>query len=314
MDEVVGVRRDFEGALEALDQAVREPVDESHRVGEQHRLAAGEGEAPRGRIERGEQAILGEHARIGEQVEQCRLAGVRVADDGDGCEPALAAALALQRSRLGELHEVGFELVDPPHDAPAIGLQLRLTATEPGADATALLRQAGLRTAPQPRQAVAEQSQLDLGLAFEGVGVLTEDVEDHRGPVDRRAAEQLLQVVLLGRGQFVVEHDGVGIDGEAELLQLLRLALADVPGVIGRVAPLHHPADLVGAGGVDEQREFVEAGIDVVIGVAGTGDRDEHDPFPDRPVDQRCGECLVVRRRHASSTSPVSSTWPARST
>ena len=101
------------------------------------------------------------------------------------------------------------------------------------------------------------------------MGVLAEDVEDHGGAVDRRAPEQLLQVVLLRRRQLVVEHDGVGVDGEAQLLELLDLALADVPGVIGRVAPLHDPLDDVGAGGVDEQGELVEAGLDVLVVVSG---------------------------------------------
>ena len=91
-------------------------------------------------------------------------------------------------------------LADAAHDAPAVDLELGLAATEPGADAAALLGQLGVGAAAQPGQAVAQQGQLDLGLALERVGVLGEDVEDHRGAVDRRAAEQLLQVVLLGRG------------------------------------------------------------------------------------------------------------------
>ena len=96
-----------------------------------------------------------------------------------------------------------------------------------------------LAVAPaESRQAVAQQRQLDLRLALERVGVLPEDVEDHRRAVDRGAAEQLLEVVLLGGRQLVVEHDGVGIDAEADLAQLLGLALADEPRVVrrGRVA------------------------------------------------------------------------------
>ena len=82
--------------------------------------------------------------------------------------------------------------------------------------------QLGVGAAAQAGQAVAQQGQLDLGLALERVGVLGEDVEDHRGAVDGRAPEQLLQVVLLGRAELVVEHDGVGVDREAQLVQLLR--------------------------------------------------------------------------------------------
>jgi hypothetical protein len=86
------------------------------------------------------------------------------------------------------------------------------------------------------------------------VRVLGEDVEDHRGAVERGATEQLLQVELLRRRQLVVEHHGVGVDREAQLAQLLDLALADEPGVVGCVATLHQAAGFVGAGGVDEQR------------------------------------------------------------
>ena len=66
----------------------------------------------------------------------------------------------------------------------------------------------------------------------ERVGVLGEDVEDHGGAIDGGAPEQTFQVVLLCWGQLVVEHDGVGVDGEAQLVQLLGLALADEPGAV----------------------------------------------------------------------------------
>ena len=72
---------------------------------------------------------------------------------------------------------------------------------------------------------------------------------------DRRPPEELLEVVLLGGRQLVVQHDGVGVDGEAELLQLLGLPLAEVPGRVGPVATLHETGDLVGTCGVDEEGE-----------------------------------------------------------
>ena len=63
---------------------------------QQHPLAAGQVEAAGGGVEGGEQAVLDEHAGVGELVEQRRLAGVRVADDGDLLEAAAGAALALR--------------------------------------------------------------------------------------------------------------------------------------------------------------------------------------------------------------------------
>ena len=155
--------------------------------------------------------------------------------------PLRLAALALQLSgcRPSSL-QVALELGDAAHDPPPVDLELGLAAAEPGADAAALLRQVGVRAAPQARQPVAQQRQLDLRLALERVGVLGEDVEDHRGAVDRRAAEQLLEVELLGRRQLVVEHDGVGVDGEAQLAcssSALPLPMNHVWS--GRVAALH---------------------------------------------------------------------------
>ena len=129
-----------------------------------------------------------------------RLAGVGVADDGHRGQAAAAAALALQVAGRREILQLGFELGDPAHDPSAIDLELGLAGTEPGADTTTLLRQLRRGAAPQPRQPIAQQRQLDLRLALEGVGVLGEDVEDHGGAVDRRATEHLLEVVLLRRG------------------------------------------------------------------------------------------------------------------
>jgi hypothetical protein len=60
-------------------------------------------------------------------------------------------------------------------------------------------------------------------------------------------------------------------------------------------ASLHHPRHHVGPSRVDEQRELVEAGVDVVVVCHRVGHGDDHDPLPDRAVDERAGEGLVVR-------------------
>ena len=71
--------------------------------------------------------------------------------------------------------------------------------------------------------------------------------------------------------ELVVEHDGVAVGLERDLAQLLGLALADVGGRVGRAAALHDAADHVGAGGVDEQRQLVEAGLGVLGGARAAG-------------------------------------------
>ncbi len=116
---------------------------------------------------------------------------------------------------------VGLQGVDPTQHAPAVDLELGLARAPPGAQpaagATGLLGERA-SPAPQPGQPVPVHGQLDLGLALLAGGVLGEDVEDHRGAVDGRAAQPLLQVVLLGRAELVVEHDGVAVDGLGQLL------------------------------------------------------------------------------------------------
>ena len=56
------------------------------------------------------------------------------------------------------------------------------------------------------------------------VGVVGEDVEDHRGAVDHRHAERRLEVALLARRELVVAGDQVGVAGAD-----LRLQLASLP-------------------------------------------------------------------------------------
>ena len=119
------------------------------------------------------------------------------------------------------------------------------------------------------------------------------------------AAEHLLEVVLLRRRELVLEHHRVGVDRQADVSQLVDLALADEPRVIGRVAALHHPAGLVGAGGVDQQGQLVEAGLGVAVGVTGQRDAHQHDLLALGALDQRCAECFVVWRRHGFLAAPA---------
>ena len=229
------------------------------------------------RVERREQPVLDEHAGVGEAVEQRRLAGVRVADDRDGGETAAAAALALELARVLQLLELVLELGDAALDPPPVDLELGLAAAEAGADAAALLREVGARAAAQPRQPVAQERQLDLGLALERVGVLGEDVEDHRGAVERGAPEQLLEVELLRRASSLSNTTVSASTARQSSLQLLDLALAEVERASRELAALLQPGDLVGTGGVDQQRELVEAGLGVVVGVRRQRHPDEHD-------------------------------------
>jgi hypothetical protein len=117
----------LEGRGERLDEAVRQLADEPDRVGEHDLPAVLERQPAHGRVERREQPVLDQHVRAGDAVEQRRLAGVGVADERHGLD---VLALALGRLRVadpGVVDEVALELADPPHDAPAVDLELGLT-------------------------------------------------------------------------------------------------------------------------------------------------------------------------------------------
>ena len=176
-------------------------------------------------------------------------------------------------------------------------------------DAAGLLGRAAPPRAAQPRKPVLEQGQLHLGAALGGAGVLGEDVEDHRGPVDGRAPEDLLQVALLGRGERVLEDHGVGVDGEAQLAQLCDLARAEERRGVGRVAALDDPRGDVGARGVDSSASSSSWFSRSSARDARELDADEDDPLADRAIDQGGGQIEVTAR--PTSRRPRTRTGPA---
>ena len=187
-------------------------ADEADGVGEQvlaARVLVGAGR----RIERVEEPVPDPDAGAGDRVEERRLAGVRVAGEGDRRD---RGAVALGPHRLAAAlddAELAAQGRDPVPREPPIGLDLRL-ARAPGADAAVHAAGAeALEVGPEaahPGEVVLELRELDLELSLGAVGVVGEDVEDHRGAVDDRHAEGALEVALLARRELVVAGDEVG--------------------------------------------------------------------------------------------------------
>ena len=100
VDEEVGVDHLLQRGPERLDQLVGQLADEPDGVGEEHRLAAGQGEAADGGVEGREQPVLHQDPGTGQAVEQRRLAGVGVADQRDQRVLGPAARLALRVAHL----------------------------------------------------------------------------------------------------------------------------------------------------------------------------------------------------------------------
>ena len=163
---------------------------------------------------------------------------------------------------------------DAGADAPPVGLQLGLTGTTQTHAAAGAAAPAGTTGLPgqrltptaQPRQQVFQLGQLDLRLALLALGVLGEDVEDQRGPVDDLDLGALLQVAQLGRGQLTVADHRVGAGGEHHRAEVVDLAAADVGGRVGPAAPLDQPFEHLRTGGLGQRGQLGE-------GVLRVGDR-----------------------------------------
>ena len=110
-------------------------------------------------------------------------------------------------------------------------------------------------------EVVLELGELDLELSGRAVGVVGEDVEDDRRPVDDRHAEGALEVALLPRCQLVVAGDEVGTDPLDLGLQLVELATPEVAIRVGLGPLLDHPAFGCDAGGAEQFAELVELGV-----------------------------------------------------
>jgi hypothetical protein len=82
VDDQVGSGDLLQRRLERLDQVVGQLGDEPDGVGEGGRPPARQLEAPGGRVEGREQLVLDQHPGPRQPVQQGRLAGVGVADQG----------------------------------------------------------------------------------------------------------------------------------------------------------------------------------------------------------------------------------------
>ena len=119
---------------------------------------------------------------------------------------------ALQTAGALDAAEAPAQLRDTLAHPPPVHLELRLAGSARAHPAAALARQVGPLPG-EPRQEILELRQLDLQLALEAPGTLREDVEDERAAIDDLAAERLLEVALLRRGERIVEDHDVGVLG-----------------------------------------------------------------------------------------------------
>src|SRR6478672_2451679 len=268
---------------ERLDQAVGQVADEAHGVGHRVDAAVSGRRTPRGGVERREERVLDQHARVGEPVEQRGLAGVGVAGDRDAGDVVATPRLALDVAGAAQLLELLAQLGDPGVDAATVGLDLRLTgaaATDAvtAGGATAGLAREVATPAAEALLHVLKLRQLDLRLALLALRVLGEDVEDQRGAVDDLDLDLVLEVAQLAGGELPVADHGVGAGGLDDLADRLDLAAADEGRRVGRLAALEDRLEHLGAGGLGERGELGHRVLGVGHGAAGPH-TDQHDPL-----------------------------------
>ena len=133
------------------------------------------------------------------------------------------------------------ELVDALAHPAAVDLELRL-ARSPAADAARQARH-GRAFAEEARQQVFQLGQLDLELAFAGLGALGENVQDQLRAVDDLDLHLVGDRTDLARVQLLVEDDDRGPFLEGLDREVPQLAGPDEEAVVHLVAQLDDAAD-----------------------------------------------------------------------
>ena len=229
MQDDVGLLHLLQGGAEGLDQLVRQVGDEAHGVGHDGGPPVRQLQHPKRRVEGGEQHVLGHHLGLGQAVEEGRLAGVGVADQGHCRVRMPLAGRALQGARAAHLLQLGLQLADLVGDQPAVGLDLGFAGAAHDPEAAALALQVG----PGPHQAralVGEPGQLHLQPPFPRPRPPREDLQDQAGAVDDLAVPGLLEIALLHRRERVVDHGDVDLAELDDVADFLHLALAEQGG------------------------------------------------------------------------------------
>ena len=206
----VGLGHFFQRGAKRGDELGRQIGDEADGVGKDRLVDTRQRDRPHGRIERGEQQVFRQYASAGQPVEQCRLAGVGVADESDHRPRRPPAALAMEGP--GAPHLLQFA-PQPRHavaDHTPVGFDLGFARAAEEAEAAPLAFEVS-PTAHQAALLIVEMGQLYLQPSFGRGRAFAEDLEDQPGAVDHLALELFLQVALLDAGERSVDDDQLGI-------------------------------------------------------------------------------------------------------
>ncbi len=183
-------------ARNAAISMVGKIVDETDRIGHQHRSPARELDAPRGGIERRKELVLRQYAGIGQPVEQRALAGIGVSDQRHDRHVLIAAVIAIDLPVPMHVGQLALDERNSLAQLAPVGFELCLTRTAQTDAADRLARKVSPHTR-QARHAVFQLRQFHLQAAFVGLRALGEDIENQRRAVDDLDVQLLFQIALL---------------------------------------------------------------------------------------------------------------------
>ena len=234
--------------------------DEADRVGEEHLPVVAEGDAPRGGVQRGKEAVFDGDIGAGEGAHQGGFARVGIADEGYAKE--VRALFAGNFALFGDAAEGAFENRDAAMRCASIHFELGFARSARAhaaraSGAACLARQ--VRPLPgQSGQHVDELGQLDLGLRFAGLGAAGKDVEDEAAAVDDFDFYQGFEIAGLCGREVFVKDDDLGAVFCDSLDEFFGFAAADEIGGVLVLAFLKHFFRDHNPCGVRQEREFVE--------------------------------------------------------
>ena len=285
MHDEVGRDHLLQRRAERRHQVVRQVGDEAHGVGQDDALPRWQHDPAHGRVEGREELIAGDRRGPGEAVEERRLAGVRVTDQGNHRIGDPLASQAMQAAGALDPVERTLQPADADADLAPVGLDLRLARPAHEAEAAALAFQVG----PGSHQAtplVAECGELDLQPALPGARPCRENFEDERRAVDHLAAPRAFEIALLHRGERPIHDDQAQFVRGYCLRHRLHPSGAEQGG---RPRLLHghdiglHDVEVDGAG---EAHRLGEATLGLSHAFARVPGRPASEPAPD--AEHRC--------------------------
>ena len=251
------VKRRPEGGHEFL----RQVPNETHRIGDDRLGIFWKAEARAFRIERGEEAVLGEDFAFRQGIQERGLSGIGVAHDGDDGELRPFPSKAPLSPGLLDILQFLFQMVDPFPDSASVDLQLGLSGSCP-ADPPRQPGKTGVLQG-EPGEAVFELRQFHLNFSLPAVGAPGEDVEDHLGPVDHLHFGEIGEGADLGGGQLMVEDKEIRVHLHRPDDEVGELSLADKEARVHFRPTLDHGVEDLDVAGPAELTEFGERSLPV---------------------------------------------------